>query len=440
MCGIIGLISRQGGEEAQDFILDQFEEQKTRGSQGFGLIRVNKNQVKVKRATETTRALFDVSRTQDPIMLFHHRMPTSTRNSVSQTHPMEITHDELEFDYLVLHNGVIRNTEELYKIHTEELGYAYKTKENTAQTYYHNKAFNDTESFAIELARFLDGKGEEIGSFGSQAFLGIKIKKTTQKPHSIFWGTNESNPLIWDETPLGLVIASELNYGYDATKEAYCEILIKDIFNKKLTHKNLADLINYYEIKFKKEPIIPVTPVTVTGFRYPTIYGTSANAPKITTQTNPKETKKEEKNSLDLKTTPEGYTDREWAFQKMGLRSLETINTIILEFYDQLPILGNGYLEYDLETDIPTGDIENVIDEETLLEETLQQIEEYLRSALLRSSKVNAFYDRKESAEDKITLKKMIQEDIKHQSPLPETNTNNDTKTMQNIPKQEFLN
>lgn len=447
MCGIIGLISRTGGEQSQDFILDQYEEQKTRGSQGFGLIRASKDGFRVRRATDALKALIDVSRSPDPIMIFHHRMPTSTENTIPQTHPMIISHDELDFDYAIVHNGVIRNAEALHKIHTEELGYIYKTKTEPKGYYYKTAGFNDTEAFAIELARFLDGKGTEIGSFGSQAFLGMRITKKTQKTHSIFWGTNGTNPLIWDETPIGIVIASELEYGYESNKDVYCEVLTKDLFNKKLNKKKLVDLVNYYEIKFKEEPLYTPAPVHVSGFSH--VPATNSSKPinlSPNSETKPIKkltyTKPETEDVLDSKKTPEGYSDREWAFRKMGLRSLETLETLILDFYDQLPMLSNGYTEYEPDAGFPEPVTGAALDEKDILEDTLMQIEEFLEASLTRSAKINAFYDRKEAQQDRKTIQEMIAEEEEASSGILPTNQTTHgplQRSIHEIPKQEFL-
>lgn len=212
MCGLIGWISRNDAAIAPDLVLDQYERQYDRGQRGFGLIEVTKSDIRVRRATEPVKALLDVARSTAPTLLFHHRFPTSTDNEMEQTHPMRVSHDELMYDYHIMHNGVIRNPDECRHEH-EGLGYAYSTAAEYTYTHYRAggtyEKFNDSESFAIELARFIEHKSEGLKAYGAAAFLGVALDKKTKKPVSIFFGTNGGNPLqIMEGT--GLLIGSEL--------------------------------------------------------------------------------------------------------------------------------------------------------------------------------------------------------------------------------------
>jgi len=46
------------------------------------------------------------------MIIAHHRYPTSTKNLINQTHPIQVSNELLEHDYLVIHNGVITNDAE----------------------------------------------------------------------------------------------------------------------------------------------------------------------------------------------------------------------------------------------------------------------------------------------------------------------------------------
>ena len=105
MCGIIGYIGKKGGEETQNAIMNQFEEQKSRGEKGFGLIAVTKDKYTIRRSVGPMKALIDVARSNEPVLIFHHRFPTSTENKLNQTHPIEVRLVDLKYDYLVIHNG-----------------------------------------------------------------------------------------------------------------------------------------------------------------------------------------------------------------------------------------------------------------------------------------------------------------------------------------------
>jgi|GEM_PF-4606873 hypothetical protein len=247
MCGLIGWISRNDAEVAPDLVLDQYERQYGRGQRGFGLIEVNKSQVRVRRATEPVKALLDVARSTAPTLLFHHRFPTSTDNEMEQTHPILVSHDELAYDYHIMHNGVIRNSGECRSEH-EGLGYAYRTTAEyeslyrTGGTY---QKFNDSEAFAIELARFIEHKSDGLKAYGAAAFLGIASDKKTKKPVTIFFGTNGDNPLrIMEGT--GLLVASELpeDTSVPAMPNMLYEVDCKKLFNSKNKSTIMDDIFS----------------------------------------------------------------------------------------------------------------------------------------------------------------------------------------------------
>ncbi len=126
----------------------------------------------------------------------------------------------------------------------------------------------------------------------------------------------------------------------------------------------------------------------------------------------------------------------------MGLRSLETLETLILDFYDQLPMLGNGYTEYEPDAGFPEPVTGAALDEKEILEDTLMQIEEFLEASLTRSAKINAFYDRKEAQQDRKTIQEMIAEEEEASSGILPTNQTTHgplQRSIHEIPKQEFL-
>jgi predicted glutamine amidotransferase len=402
MCGIIGFIGRTGGEPAQDFIMDQYQEQHARGQKGFGLIRATKDSVIVKRAVEPVKALLDISRAPESVLIFHHRMPTSTDNTMDQTHPMFISQDDLTHDYYIVHNGVIRNAQEMFKEHTEVLGYTYRTFKDSPSAYYHK--FNDSESFAIELARVIDGKQDTVRTLGSMAYMGLKVDKKTKRPVSAFWGTNGGNTLTWDETPSGLAIASELAYGYESEKTIYYSITFKDIFDKKKNKMHLEDLVDGFDITYASEPPAPAyTPPPAK------VYGFSGGYKK---DLEPKHLRageeRDEKDAKDApdylngKDVPSTFTPREWAFRKMGLRSLAKFNDVILDFFDQLALRN----AYDPFNESASGD---TVDADAEL--TLDAIGDLLEDAATRAIKVNAYFDMLEQKQDAKTFERMAQED-----------------------------
>lgn len=220
MCGLVGWCSKPGSkmepEAVYDYVADQYEEQHGRGTKGFGIVAVQENgTVKIKRATEPVKMFFDLYLAKTKHLFLHHRQPTSSENWLSQTHPFVVEHDELEFDYHVMHNGVITNTHTLKPEH-EAMGYRYESEH---EEYLHGSSgttktkHNDSESFAIEIARFLEGKTKHLSSKGNQAFIVFRMIKATSKIDAVIAGRNEGNPLKFYEGENGFAMASEEDEG-----------------------------------------------------------------------------------------------------------------------------------------------------------------------------------------------------------------------------------
>ena len=348
MCGIIGFIPKDPkAKNTGKYIIEQYQRQLSRGQRGFGLMSIYENKVIIDRATEPVKALLDARDSTAPIQFFHHRMPTSTENEIEQTHPFLISHDELGFDYYVIHNGVIRNPHELMKIHTEELGYAYNTLQkseiNESQYGYHNtyNKFNDSETLAIEAARYFDGKSEDIGCFGTIAFIVIRMAKKTHKPIDILWSRNKGNPLEMVETKHGLLIASEV-YHEDAeliTENTFEIIKLKDYFKNKKPHTKIYKLIKVGDVNYREAPPVVIPPTIVRtvgslhthnqnsiGFNRNSIHSIDIQSTDIQkTQYG----NYENQISLELNA-------REKAFLTMADRVVADINVDIYEFFDEL--------------------------------------------------------------------------------------------------------
>lgn len=185
MCGVIGAANfkSKAATPVNDFVINQFEDQHSRGTQGFGIVFVEPSgKYEVKRACEPAKAIIDLYSKPASIIMFHHRMPTSTKNKMSQTHPIVVDDGSLVHKYLVIHNGVCYNSQEMKKEH-EDLGFNYTTllPEGPTSTGYYRQNFNDSESVAIELARFAEKQTNEIKAEGYAAVIALQIDKTTDK-------------------------------------------------------------------------------------------------------------------------------------------------------------------------------------------------------------------------------------------------------------------
>lgn len=237
MCGIIAEFNKKN-KKANDFIINQFEEQHARGQRGFGIIRINKKgETKIDRACETTKFLLDLYLKPSPMIIAHHRTPTSTPNWLDQTHPIIVSNKILKNDYYIIHNGIISNDTELHKKH-KELGFKYTTE---YQEEYYNEIkskWNDSESLAIELALFIENKITAIGIDNGAAFIVLQINKKTKKAKKVFFGKNRgSSDLNINKTKEYLRISSE-GEGEKVEENILFSFLLNDI-KMKLSKKEI---------------------------------------------------------------------------------------------------------------------------------------------------------------------------------------------------------
>lgn len=209
MCGIIAAFNSDN-KPVNDWVMDTYEEQFNRGEKGFGIVFINKDgSYKLKRSTEPVKALVDLNLNESPMILMHHRYPTSTDNYLDQTHPIRVSDGSLKYDYLVVHNGVIINDKDLKKEH-EALGFVYNTSYITTRK---EEVFNDSECVAIEVARFIEEQTDKIGAIGSNAFVALQIGKDTknkEKVVRVFFGRNDgASPLNMSASKTRVRISSE---------------------------------------------------------------------------------------------------------------------------------------------------------------------------------------------------------------------------------------
>jgi len=216
MCGIIAAFNyaekkHQRVKTVNKWIIDQLEDQLHRGDQGFGSVFIDDKTKKLtlERSTEICKMLLDIRFNQSKMMMVHHRYPTSSENKISQTHPILVSDGSLKHNYLVVHNGVIHNSDDLREKHINELGFIYSTdrikdKEETTEI----EEYNDSETLAIEVARFIEGQTNKIEAVGSAAFICLRINKKTNKVNKLFFARN-SNPLKMSKTRGKLRLSSE---------------------------------------------------------------------------------------------------------------------------------------------------------------------------------------------------------------------------------------
>lgn len=214
MCGIV-FVSRLDNSSPRRIVEKRYEKQKTRGKSGFGYVAIRGTEVVSYVRREEEAEILQCLRKERKAteILFHHRFPTSTPNVVEGAHPILVKNQYLDYDYYVVHNGIISNDTDLKKEH-EKLGFKYTTEMHeqlitSGKNYIYEKQFNDSEAFAIDLALVLEGKQKELESKGSIAFIALRVKKNSGKLVSLHYGRNFSNPLKIEKNKFFLSITSE---------------------------------------------------------------------------------------------------------------------------------------------------------------------------------------------------------------------------------------
>ena len=205
---------------AGQYAFDVYKRQETRGKQGYGYLAVSGDRiVNIFRCKNEYELRAQLHKEKAEKIFLHHRLPTSTKNTVGTTHPIFVSNPELRYDYFIAHNGVITNARFLKPRH-EELGYKYTTefREINKAVYTDGReeditgtdsVFNDSESLAIEIARNLEGHTDRIATVGSAAFWGLAVEKGTNTIHRFFFGKNHGRDLKFHSNKKWFVVASE---------------------------------------------------------------------------------------------------------------------------------------------------------------------------------------------------------------------------------------
>lgn len=229
MCGIV-YVKRKDGKSAVKSVKKRYQKQKFRGMEGFGYVAIKNDRiVSYQRAATEHEIMQKLEKEDAPEILFHHRFPTSTPNMEEQAHPLKISNPGFEFDYYVVHNGVIRNAY-LRKIDHEKYGMEYSTdlrqlwQTTSKKAYYVSDVptkFNDSEALAVDTALVLEGKLQSIDSEGPAAVIALKVKdgKVIER---IYYRNN--NPLKYLDTS-HMVTLTSAGAGKDV-KSAYVMRLI----------------------------------------------------------------------------------------------------------------------------------------------------------------------------------------------------------------------
>lgn len=197
MCGIIYGESFDG-TPVNNYILNQYDKQKSRGQQGFGVFDgVNNHLVHTAEEDRILNWLVK-EKNQSELLLMHHRFPTSTVNVRRAAHPFTTKNYFGDTEYVLVHNGMIRNSDELFVAH-QELGIDYYSLLD-------DLTFNDSEALLWDFALYMEGRQKEIVAAGAIAFICLKLVKG--KLDKMYFARN-TNPLNMIRDKTGLLLSSE---------------------------------------------------------------------------------------------------------------------------------------------------------------------------------------------------------------------------------------
>lgn len=206
MCGLI-LVTRLDEQSAVPALIKRYNQQKARGTSGFGYIPIEDGYIKrVERFTEEADFLEAISKETASEILLHHRAPTSTENLIGTTHPVVVDDAIFKYKYYLIHNGTLRNEVYLKSQH-EKLGLRYNTSftvsslykfDNTKyeeEVYTKETGFLDSEALAKEVALYIEGHKDKIEIRGGVAFMCYQTEQDG-KVVALHYAKNDDRPLI----------------------------------------------------------------------------------------------------------------------------------------------------------------------------------------------------------------------------------------------------
>ena len=201
MCGIVYVKNLVGKEPVNSLIRTLYENQKERGQQGFGFIGLKAKQMGVYRAVNERGILNYLRERQYDEIILHHRLPTSTQNTLKSTHPFVMEMNGRR--YYFMHNGIIQNARELKEKHSK-MGIRYSSEEGTD--------FNDSEALAWEFCLWLNHQKQEVEASGTAAFLCLEVDKGSNRARKLYFYRNDGAPLRGYRDSRMLLLASTGNY------------------------------------------------------------------------------------------------------------------------------------------------------------------------------------------------------------------------------------
>lgn len=171
-------------------LIEAYHLQKERGNEAFGcMIIFEDNTFYVLKAIdevlflESLKHYVNTSFKKIKYYLMHHRFPTSSHNSLTQTQPIFISSD----GYYIFHNGDVFNYKDLVKEDFRLNWFSTKELVNGEEV------LNDSEVLGMDLVNLLEKSDYEMKSKGTMAFLLVKIEG--DKVTNIYFGRNRGKML-----------------------------------------------------------------------------------------------------------------------------------------------------------------------------------------------------------------------------------------------------
>lgn len=234
MCGLVYSHNLKGAK-MNHRVKDIFEKQIERGTDGFGMF----DGKHIFKASKMRKAMSWLKRYESNMLMFHHRLPTSTINVKRAAHPFTTKDFFGDNQYITIHNGSIKNSKVRKKVHEEDFGIEY-------QTNLHDGTFNDSEALAWDIALYLEGLIDEIPSYGNIAF--ITIRKRQDNVDTLYFGRNhyplklkmnENNLTLSSKGGKGKNISQDTLYTYKyATNRLDSEPLELPSYNTNYSYQN----------------------------------------------------------------------------------------------------------------------------------------------------------------------------------------------------------
>lgn len=236
MCGLV-YSQNFDGKPVNNDILEQFDKQRARGTDGFGLFDGSKGNIV--RSTKEDKILKWLCKYDSNLIMFHHRYPTSTANTKQNAHPFTTKKHFGDNQYILIHNGNVRNAWSVKDDH-KKLGIQYRTQDG-------NK-FVDSESLLWDFALYSEGKQKYLKSYGDIAFICVKLIKG--KMSKLYFGRNGGRPLKLFRDKKEFFLSSE-GKGSDLGTDI---LYTWDYNTKRLTKKTLKIPQYYYQTEDYEPP------------------------------------------------------------------------------------------------------------------------------------------------------------------------------------------